>query len=89
MMTVIVTVFEDAGLTVSEKRIETMLLRTLDQTTHTPPLVIETADQRYKQTAQLLHLGSIIHENADLPLEIDTTDPSHTSMPQTVRPGVV
>ena len=31
MMTVIVTVFEAAGLTVSEKKTETMLLRTPDQ----------------------------------------------------------
>ena len=38
MMTVIVTVFEAAGLTVSEKT-ETMLLRTPDQAPCTSPLV--------------------------------------------------
>ena len=43
MMTVIVTVFESAGLTVSEKKTETMLLRTPDKTSLTPPLVIEAA----------------------------------------------
>ena len=48
-----------------------MLLRTPDQTTLAPPLVVEEAGQRYKQTAQFLDLGGIIHENADLSLEID------------------
>ena len=41
MMTVIVTVFEAAGLTVSEKKTETMLLRTSDQTPPANPLIIE------------------------------------------------
>ena len=59
MMTVIVTVFEAAGLT--EKKTETMLLRTPDQTTLAPPLVIEEAGQRYKQTAQLLYLPGRRH----------------------------
>ena len=44
MMTVIVTVFEAAGLTVSEKA-ETMLLRTPDQVPCTSPLVIEAGGQ--------------------------------------------
>ena len=70
MMTVIVTVFEAAGLTVSEKKTETMVLQTPDQTTLAPPLVIEAAGQRCKQTTQFLYLGGIIHENADLSLEI-------------------
>ena len=47
MMTVIVTVFEASGLTVSEKKTETMLLRTPDQAPCTSPLVIEAAGQRY------------------------------------------
>ena len=46
MMTVMVTVFEAAGLTASEKKAETMLLRTSDQTPCTSPLVIEAAGQR-------------------------------------------
>ena len=71
MMTVIVPVFEAAGLAVSEKKTESMLLRTPDQTTLTPPLVINAAGQRYKQTARFFHLGGTIHENADLSLEID------------------
>ena len=71
LMTVIAPVFEAAGLTVSEKKTETMLLRTPNQTTLAPPLAIEETGQRYKQTAQLLSLGGNIHENADLLLEID------------------
>ena len=46
MMTVIVTVFEAAGLTVSEKT-ETMLLRTTDQAPCTSSPVVEAAGQRY------------------------------------------
>ena len=45
MMTVIVTVFEAADLTVSEKT-ETMLLPIPDQAPCTSPLVIEAAGQR-------------------------------------------
>ena len=46
MMTVIVTVFEAAGLTVSEKKTETMLLRTPDQA----PCTAGTR-QRYASTS--------------------------------------
>ena len=46
MMTVIVTVFEGAGLTVSENKTETMLLRTPNQAIRTSPFVVETAGQR-------------------------------------------
>ena len=67
MTTVIATVFEAAGLTVSEKNTETMLLRTPDQAPCTSPLVIEAAGQRYRQTAQFLHLGGLIHASADMP----------------------
>ena len=82
MITVIVTVFEAAGLKVSGKKTETMLIQTPDQTTLAPLLVIKAASQSYKQTTQLLYLGGIIHENRP-------SDPPHASMPQTVRPGVV
>ena len=70
MMTVIVTVFEAAGLTVSEKKTETMLLRTPNQALRTSPLVIEAAGQRYKQTTQFLYLGGLIVANADIMPEI-------------------
>ena len=58
-MTVIVTVFDAAGLTVSEKT-ETMLLRTPDQAPCTSTLVIEAAGQRYRHTTQFLYLGGLI-----------------------------
>ena len=61
MMTVIVTVFEAAGIMVSETKTETMLPQTPDQTTLAPPLVMEAAGQRYKQTTQLLYPSGIIH----------------------------
>ena len=54
MMTVTVTVFEAAGLTVSEKITEAMLLRTPDQAPCTSPLVTEAAGQKYRQTTQFL-----------------------------------
>ena len=60
-----------AGLTVPEKKTETMLLPMPDQTNLAPPLVIEAAGQSNKQTTQFLYLRGNIHENADLSLEID------------------
>ena len=70
-MIVIVTVFEAAGLAVSESKSETMMLRTPDQTSLAPPRVIEAADQRYTQETQLLYLGGIIIASAELLLEIE------------------
>ena len=52
-MIVIVTVSEAAGPTVSEKKTETMLLRTLNQVLPTSPFVVEAAGQRYMQTMSL------------------------------------
>ena len=57
------------GLTVSEKNAETMLLQTRDFASRAPLFVIEAAGQRYKQTMQLLYLGGVIHEDADLMVE--------------------
>ena len=70
VMTVIVTVFEAAGLTVSEKQTEAMILRTSDQAPCTSPLVIEAAGQRYRQTTQFLGLGGLIDASADIMPEI-------------------
>ena len=57
------TVFEAAGLMPSENMTETIMLRTPDQTTLSPPLV----GQRYTQTAQFLYLRGIIDENPESP----------------------
>ena len=47
MPTAIVTVFDAAGLTVSRKKTETMLIRTPDQTCLAPSLAIQAVGQRY------------------------------------------
>ena len=71
MMTVIVTDFEAAGPTVSEKRTETMLLRTPDQAPRTSPLVIEAAGQKYRQTTPFLYLGGLVDASANIMPEIE------------------
>ena len=65
VMIVIVTVFAAAELTVSEKKTETMLLRTLNQVLPTSPHAVEPAGQRYMQTMQFLCLGGLVNANAD------------------------
>ena len=70
IMTVIVTVFEAAGLTVSEKKTENMLLRIPDQSPCTSPLVIETAGQKYGQPTPCLYLSGLVDASADIKQEI-------------------
>ena len=70
IMAVIVTVFEAAGLTVSERKDETMLLRTLDQASRTSPLVIEAAGQRYRHAAQFLYVSGLVDASAGIMPEI-------------------
>ena len=77
MMTVIVTVFEAAGLTVSGKKTETMLLRTPDNAPCTSPLVIEAIGPRYRQTTQFWYLGGLIDASADIMSEINGGSDSH------------
>ena len=67
----IVTVFEAAGLTVSKRKTGTILLRAPGQTSLAPPLVIEAAIQRYRQTNQFLYLGGVINERAPRSCEIE------------------
>ena len=90
MMTVIGTVFEAAGHTVSEKgRDNVSTNNTEPDNPRTPPLVIEAAGQRYKQTAQI-YIPRWHFPQKHWPLAQNRpTDPSHASMPQTVRPGLV
>ena len=66
MMSVVVTVFEAAGLTVAEKKTETILLRTPNQAIRTSPLVVEAAGQRYMQTMQFLCLGGLVDASTDI-----------------------
>ena len=62
--------FRGAGLTVSEKKTETMLLRPPDQEPCTSPLVIEAAGQRYRRTTQVLYLGGRVDVCAGIMPEI-------------------
>ena len=71
MMTVIVTVFEAAGLTVSEKKTEIMLFRTPHQEPEQKPLVVEAAGQKNKQTNRFTYLGGVVDENANIDPEIE------------------
>ena len=66
IMTVIVAVFEPAGLTVSKKKTETMLLRIPNQALRISPLVIESAGQTYRRTMQVLGLDGLVVASADL-----------------------
>ena len=79
MMTVIVEVFGAFGLTVSEKKTETLLVRALEKAqqpgeTPLPPLPaleIAAAGQRYNQVHQFVYLGGLITEDADLTRDIN------------------
>ena len=77
MITVIVTVFKAAGLRVSEKKTETMLLRTPHRAPCTSPRAIEAAGQRYRQTAQFMYLGGLIDACVDIMPEINGGSDSH------------
>ena len=76
MMTIIVEVFVAFGLTVSEKKTETLLKRAPDKQPNKggsppPPLVIEAAGQKYAQTAQFRYLGGLVNEDGELTQEIN------------------
>ena len=71
MMIVIVTVFEAVGLTISDRKTETMLLQTPDQEPRISPPVIEAAGLRYRQTTQFLYLGGLVDASADIMPEIE------------------
>eukprot|EP00903_Cladosiphon_okamuranus_P015101 g13968.t1 len=79
MMTIVVEVFREFGLTVSERKTETMVMRVKETPSSMPtpspprpsPLVIEAAGQRYIQTAEFRYLGSLINEEGDLTREIN------------------
>ena len=81
MMTVIMEVFSAFGLTVSEKKTETLLMRVLEKaqqsgetTTPTPPLPaleIAAVGQKYNQVHQFVYLGGLITEDADITRDIN------------------
>ena len=76
MMTTIVEVFGQFGLTVSEKKTETLLMRAPEKQPKKggpppPPLVIEAAGQTYAQTAQFRYVGGLVNEDGELTQEIN------------------
>ena len=79
MMTVIVRVFGAFGLTVSEKKTETLLMRAPGKPpkkgeTPTPPplpLAIAAAGQKYAQTTKFRYLGGLVTEDGELTQEIN------------------
>ena len=76
MMTTIVEVFGEFGLTVSEKKTETLLMRAPEKQpkkggSPPPPLVIEAAGQKYTQTTHFRYLGGLVNEDGELTQEIN------------------
>ena len=79
MMTIIVEVFGAFGLTVSEEKTETLLMRAPEKAQQpgeapTPPLPaleIAVAGQKYHQAHQFVYLGGLINEDADITRDIN------------------
>ena len=76
MMTTIVEVFGEFGLTMSEKKTDTLLMRASEKQPKKggpppPPLVIKAAGQKYAQTAQFRYLGGLVNEDGELTQEIN------------------
>ena len=76
MMAIIVEVFGAFGLTVSEKKRDTLLMRVPEKQPKkggSPPLplVIEAAGQKNAQTAQFRYLGGLVNEDGALTQEIN------------------
>ena len=67
-------VFREFGLTVSERKTETLVMRvkeTQSPLLPPPPLIIEAAGQRYTQTTEFRYLGGLVNEQGDLTREIN------------------
>ena len=76
MTTIIVEMFGEFDLTVSEKKTETLLMQAPEKQPKKggpppPPLVIEAAGQKYAQTAQFRYLGGLVNEVGELTQEIN------------------
>ena len=79
-MTVVVELFAEFGLTVSEKKTETLVMKLpikrakegeLQPPPPPPPLAVEAAGQRYSQTSGFRYLGRLINEDGERTREID------------------
>eukprot|EP00752_Nemacystus_decipiens_P009020 g8051.t1 len=74
MMTIIVEGFREFGLTVSERKTLTLVMRVKEKQPPPlppPPLIIEAAGQRYAQTTEFRYLGGLVNEKGDLTREIN------------------
>ena len=76
MVTLILDVFGAFGLTVSEKKTETLLMRAPKKKSKkgaSPPLplAIEEAGKKYAQTTQFQYLGGFVNEYGELTQEIN------------------
>ena len=68
IMTAIVEKCDAFGLTVSEKKTETIVLRPPGEPAQ--QLMIQAAGQRYAQKERFTYLGGTISEDADMPAEL-------------------
>lgn len=69
MMTIILEVFMDCGLTVSGKKTEALRMAVKEKwptPPPPPPLEIKTTGVRYADKTDFQHLGSHVNEHADL-----------------------
>eukprot|EP00903_Cladosiphon_okamuranus_P011258 g10616.t1 len=86
IMTITVEVLREFGLTVSERKTETLVMRVKEkQPPLMPPqpLIYEAAGQSYAQTTEVQYLGGLVNEQGDLTREIH-----HTSKTELFdRPG--
>ena len=76
MMATIVKVCGEFGLTMPEKKTETLLMRASEKQpkrggSPPPPLVIEAAGQKYAKSAQFRYLGGLVNEDGELTQEIN------------------
>ena len=90
-MTVIVNAFEEAGPTVSEKKMGPILLWTQNQASLTSMLVVEAARQRYAtdRQMQVFVLSGHTDETADVVPGDQTTGPTRVGMSRSVQAGAV
>lgn len=74
-MAVIVEVFGELGLAVSEKNTGTLLMRVKGKqpAPTRPPLIEEAARQRYTQTTEFRYLGGLANEGGELTRQINST----------------
>ena len=98
LMTVVVEVFVEFGLTVSEEKTETLEMKLPikrakegepQPSPPPPPLVVEAAEHRYSQTTEFRCLGGRINEEGELTREINHRGRAALGVRETIWPGAV